>query len=759
MYTSGCSFVCAAGYYFVGGGGATGAAGECRKCSSPVCAAGSFLVPCGVGSDARCAPCDVTIAGRIRWIGAGCTNFTCAHGTYRDWEGNRCVECSSPWCAPGFRPGACSATSDAECVPCDSPPSVRNGTFVWVNDGSVAGCAFECAAGYFLHPVLGSCERCSTDGCDNGFYRAGCRPLADAVCEPCLDEGDPGGAVWTHRCAFVCNTGYYMNPRTAWCSRCSRPACTAVGFTVSQCTATEDSRCVPCELPTPTGNAGVVWVGSSVPCSFICVAGYYLNLTGGMPRGCLPCSTPTCARGTRPTPCSLTSNSACVACTPPTGLYDWVDDGAGGLTVPPSSQPQHCAFVCRHGSHYRAGASSCMPCSTPSALACEPGTYYHPCSATEDAFCAPCATLGEGARWKATGECAFECADGFFLPSTSVATAYGGGGPAAACSRCLSDAACALGFHAVGCSSTADAVCVRCDTTPGANGTFVWSAPGCSGFSCVYGEPVYDDGGGIVGCPPAPPEVMAFVVVDTALSMNNTADVVCRELDALLLALSDALARVSECGCVQFATVATSLDGESCHESVCPQCGNATASANRSSPASRRRHLLSGGGGVDLKTVSTSLSPVPLAVVAEQAPPAAPLLRTELAASLASVAPALVPAGVAAAVSNVVTQPSPPPSSRRPAPSPPVLLSLAVIMCLIAFIVLLAVCVCAVCPRGCIPLRRPRWAARTEGTARISDDTGPVNNGIGADFSGVRLQEWMPSIRPSMRRRAGDDGV
>jgi hypothetical protein len=149
---------------------------------------------------------------------------------------------------------------------------------------------------------------------------------------------------------------------------------------------------------------------------------------------------------------------------------------------------------------------------------------------------------------------------------------------------------------------------------------------------------------------------MAFVVVSTALAMNNTVGAVCGDLETLLQSLSKAMRVVVSDDGLFFVTNATAFNDVPCVENVCPQCGGNGNSSN--SVVGGRRRLLGSGGGVNLATVSTSISPVLVSAASTQTPPPLPMeeLQSALAVSLATAASDLAPAGIVATVSTVLVQ-------------------------------------------------------------------------------------------------------
>ena len=186
---NGCQYGCAAGYYSASNG--------CLPCSTPpVCAPGTYRVPCSLYSNARCAPCQG--APGMVWT-AGCA-FTCLGGFYR--QNSTCRACSANLtCAPGFFPTACNATADSACSACGPPPGV-GATYT-------AGCAFVCEAGYYYYTRNRTCQACSAiRNCTDGYYLAPCTNTSDAVCHACTPPTE-GKFVW-RGCAFECAPGFVL---------------------------------------------------------------------------------------------------------------------------------------------------------------------------------------------------------------------------------------------------------------------------------------------------------------------------------------------------------------------------------------------------------------------------------------------------------------------------------------------------------------------------------------------------------------------
>jgi hypothetical protein len=663
----GCAHTCAVGFY---------AQGEaCSRCSTLNCSAGKTLQACDLTSDAVCVDCGDRPEGRFTWI-SGC-NFACAGGAYLD--GNKCVDCTKPWCPPGMYAGPCSVAADSVCTAC-APPV---GMFVWLDESD--GCEFECTDGFYLHQELEICEMCSKGGCMPGFYRYGCNHASDAICEACLDGSDPGGARWADgSCGFVCNEGYFMNSQ-AWCSACSRPVCPAIGWNVAPCSVTRDSECVRCKLASETG---VQWTAGELPCNFTCAVGFFQSSGGG----CLPCSRPVCSLGMYASDCNITTDSVCVGCDPPAydhDLYEWVDG---------------CEFVCSVQGYFQ-NSHSCERCNDN--LVCEPGFQLQECSTVEDAKCVECSGGGAGVRW--TDGCEFDCLPHHFVSGST-------------CLPCAVDMECAPGFLSSECNYTHDAVCMECDP-PGNKGTFVWTGPNCA-FDCLHS--VSYNSSVCLPLIPGQPIVMAYVVVKTDLTMNNTAESVCHDLDILLRTLNEAVVRVNECGCVRFMTNVIFFDDEMCVDNVCPQCRNAHS-----------RSLMS-VMGVSLETMSTSVDLVPINVVQQaQNYHSSTILQTELVLSLALSAPNLVPASVSSLVSSVPLS-SPALSGVRDDRGLVYLIVMWMTVSMFAFFVVCVLC-CWI------------YSRRFGGKEVIVRHNVLVDR----ETSSEMKPQWMPSIRVKQRRRSG----
>ena len=356
VWTSGCDFTCAHGFFRRDG--------LCLPCSLPECGPGTLPVGCTDVSDAVCEECHPP-AGAFVWTG-GCA-FECANGFYL--SNGSCVACSAfAVCHPGFRPSACTLTRDVVCEPC---PQLSDG-YVWT-----VGCEYSCADGYFVDHG-GTCRRCSSGSCAAGTYAVDCTLFSDFACLGCPM---PGGAfVWSNGCDFECAGGYFRDG-TSICSPCSVPSCRP-GTYATSCSRSADaacSRCVAANAP------GVAW---TVGCEFKCMEGFFRDPLAG----CTRCADLKCVPGTFRVRCTASDDARCAPCGALEGVV-WIDDA--------------CGFRCADG-YYQLNASFCKRCST---SMCGPGFYGVGCTASADSRCAQCSRGGPGVVWGA--DCQFECSPGY----------------------------------------------------------------------------------------------------------------------------------------------------------------------------------------------------------------------------------------------------------------------------------------------------------------------------------------------------------
>ena len=364
---------------------------------------------------------------------------------------------------------------------------------------------------------------------------------------------------------------------------------------------------------------------------------------------CAVCALLSCVPGYYSSGCMAgsTRDAVCLQCMnrPAVGMFEW---------------RKGCAYLCANGYH-RVNNTMCMPCTEKQ---CSPGFKSSGCSDSSDAMCTPCPPVGH-ATW--TTGCNFVCENGFVLNSTRG--------------------------------------CVPCDA-PGSDGTYVWTGSNCS-FSCLYNSSGTNPSAPCLAVSPSEP--MALVLVNTALSLNNTASVICSELDILLQALSKSMEQMNSCKCIRFVTTVTSFDGALCISNVCPQCRNMTM-------FTAQRRLF--GSGVRLVTVSTSLSPAPVSLIQHtDSMQHSAFVQAELRLLLPST---LTLMGVVAVVSRVVVTPD----AQLAAPSSVGLFCGVVAM----FAVLCCVFVCAVVPKP--------------GHCRVEDvkvSTAPVVSDGVSWMKGVRL--------------------
>jgi len=249
VWTLGCQYACAGGYFLNGN--------QCKKCSAGPCAAGTFPVDCTANADLACVDC-APPSGSFLWT-AGCS-FECGGGYFKDGLA-ACSPCSSDLsCRPGNYPKPCSHSSDAQCVGCTNAPAAG---YAWTS-----GCDFRCLVGYYRDP-LSSCTRCSARSCGVGTFQVACTATSDARCAQCMSSMPGDRFVWTDpACSFRCVSGYYLANLT-FCEACSDPVCGAGLYKVG-CTVSADSSCALCS----GGGVGVVW---GVGCEFSCASGYVLT--------------------------------------------------------------------------------------------------------------------------------------------------------------------------------------------------------------------------------------------------------------------------------------------------------------------------------------------------------------------------------------------------------------------------------------------------------------------------------------------------
>jgi len=316
-WTQACDFVCGSGYFMQGG--------TCALCNVHiVCDPGFKPSACTEGNDVVCEPCGAPPDGSYVWT-SGC-DYSCAHGYFLN--GSRCDRCSAGPCAAGTFMVDCTANSDSECLQCAAP----SGAYRWT-----AGCAFECADGYFVDGAM--CSRCSALTCLPGTYLKNCSRASDAVCSGCTNAPAAGYA-WTAGCDFRCLEGYYRDPLSS-CTRCNTRSC-GVGTIHVACTANSDARCTPCI----SAMAAERFVWTDNACSFKCADGYYLLNSSFCER----CSDLACGPGFYKVGCSTSTDSSCAQCSGGGAGVVWGVD---------------CQFSCVDGFVLRSGQCQPVPITTP----------------------------------------------------------------------------------------------------------------------------------------------------------------------------------------------------------------------------------------------------------------------------------------------------------------------------------------------------------------------------------------------------------
>lgn len=368
VWTAGCSYVCAAGYFMENA--------LCLPCMTAVqCPPGFSPSACTATQNVQCVACPYLGAG-YRWTYQ--CQYACNSGYFA--RGDACVPCSQTACAPGTYRVDCSQYADAFCVACQIP----FGPFSWTS-----GCAFECARGTFLSGQ--TCVSCSVPSCAAGKYASSCTAQSDSLCLSCARPSLGSKAVvWTSGCEYTCASGYYKIPNSG-CGACTPATACQPGTFAVPCSATADARCAPC---TTTMTSGFVWTSG---CDFVCMVGFYR-----LGSACAPCSNPACASGFRLVPCSSQLDAHCEACP---------NYGAGALFQ------ADCTFTGCGAGYFQTTAPSCEPCL--SIAACKPGSVYVPCSQFANAQCAPCAVVPSGGfAW--TDACRFTCLAGYYIFNTTM---------------------------------------------------------------------------------------------------------------------------------------------------------------------------------------------------------------------------------------------------------------------------------------------------------------------------------------------------
>jgi hypothetical protein len=285
VWTTGCSFICQPGVYWLSGGSV------CKPCSTQVqCGVGWYPSACGATSDVACVPCPV-VPNSIYTVGC---EYVCKVGFYLAAD-RSCIGCSQLVCAAGKYIVPCNQTRDTFCATCVIPTAAKS--VRWTS-----GCEYACASGYYADGPL--CIACNTAvQCPPGYTQSECLAGKDVQCIPCANYQI--GYQWTNGCDFVCAPGFYQTDTS--CTPCSVDACAPGTYAVA-CSAFADTFCIGC--PVPIGQ--YVWTDG---CAFKCAQGRFLS---GMT--CIPCSTPVCAAGRYASNCTDSTDSVCLNCVP---LHDF----------------------------------------------------------------------------------------------------------------------------------------------------------------------------------------------------------------------------------------------------------------------------------------------------------------------------------------------------------------------------------------------------------------------------------------------------
>jgi hypothetical protein len=340
-----CDWSCRTGYYLSGS--------SCVPCSNPTCPTGQYATVCTPTANSVCQSCTNLPANGV-YTGAGqrgdpnSCQTGCQTGFWK--QGSRCVACTTTSCAVGQYRGACTATSDGQCMYCTNAPAYSQyssaGTPYNANT-----CSWTCRTGYYISGT--TCASCSSPSCPVGKYATTCTPTANSVCQSCTNL--PANGVYTgagqrgdpNSCQTGCNTGFWKQGTA--CVACTTTSC-AVGQYRGACSASADGRCVSCT--NAPWNSQYTSAGSPYnanACSWACSTGYYLSGSR-----CAACSSLYCPVGKYATICTSTADSSCQPCTNLPAYGRYTSAGRRG-------DPNSCDTRCQTG-YYRegAGCSSCQ---------------------------------------------------------------------------------------------------------------------------------------------------------------------------------------------------------------------------------------------------------------------------------------------------------------------------------------------------------------------------------------------------------------
>ena len=356
----------------------------------------------------------------------GCRECGAANAAYHDDVAGKCVMCGSA-CPPGYEPNrlqtgiTCSALNPTGCKQCPVLSGIRY----------IQGCDRACVSDTtpehqtYCRTIPDNATGICKSSCLNcaqalsalitavglgkpavGYYPRGCSSETNGYAwAPCDTASRPIGSIWTSNsisdrsgCSWACAAGYFTWRGT--CVPTFRPdgRATCIPGQRLQWTADDEAVCLPCVGALP--GAYQIWT-SEPPyfstCIPACSPAVSYRLTPNA-TDCTPCSNPQCAPGEYLSPCTVTSDAVCLACSPAAPLMEYVS----------SSSSEECKTRCVDG--YFLDYAGCASCEL--LPICPPGSYRaKPC----DADCTECPAAAPNTTW--TDACATTCAPGFIMLS------------------------------------------------------------------------------------------------------------------------------------------------------------------------------------------------------------------------------------------------------------------------------------------------------------------------------------------------------
>ncbi|KAJ1469583.1 hypothetical protein T484DRAFT_1642577 [Baffinella frigidus] len=319
--------VCVAGYT----AGSDGA--ECTACG-----AGTFKATTGTGACSTCPSGTSSGAGSDSMGALACS--TCAAGTGNNNRGSTtvdaCVQCGvNTWSGDGA----------ATCADCPSYTSSVGG------GNKKTGCT--CLVGY-----TAASDGVSCSACEAGTFKSA-RGTGECSTCPAGTSSASGSNELTDCKCVVGHSGTLDGVACTACEEGTYKAVAGAGeclmCTTSLCGVGDGGNCAPCSLNRYKASVGNEACGScetglgtatTGALSCTCVSGYVLASTGG----CEQCSKVPCATGEYRGPCTVSTQSACVACT------NAIPSGAAYTGPGEPFNMNACLWACEEGRDQVGGA-------------------------------------------------------------------------------------------------------------------------------------------------------------------------------------------------------------------------------------------------------------------------------------------------------------------------------------------------------------------------------------------------------------------